>query len=204
VFIYVEYISRRPGVTIEEFRGLTGYTQPRWSALFPEDKLLLNLGRTWRIGAEPEYMAVWFNASSSLERLDQWARTFTDQSQIPELPVIEHAFLTSARIESAGALEPLGEPSAGQGPAYYVESFSPGASTSGASLREAFERRTLPGTQLHLLARRIGLLGPDPGLAIWGAESFEALEGVVRGAGVTDLAQPVRGALYANLGQEVL
>jgi hypothetical protein len=204
LFVYVEYIARRPGVTLEDFRALTGYTQPRWSELFPEDELLLNLGRTWRIGAEPEYLAVWVNSSAGLERLDEWGSTFADMSSISELPVIEHGFLTAGRIELAGVFRTLRDPESGTSRAYYAEFFAPVANADPAAVRDAYERRTPAGATLHLLATRVGVLGHDPGVAIWGGESFAALEPAIDSTTDPELATIVRGALYANLGSEVL
>jgi hypothetical protein len=203
VFVYVEYIARKAGVALDDFHALTGYTQPRWSSLFPEDELLLNLGRTWRIGAEPEYLAVWLNRAAGLERLDQWGATFADLDAIPELPVIEHGFLAAAQIELAGVFRPLRDPEPGPSPAYYAEFFAPAAGAETAAVRADFERRTADGITLHVLAARVGLLGHDPGLAIWGADSFAALAPAIESRADAALATPVRGALYANLGDEV-
>jgi hypothetical protein len=206
MFVYIEYISRRPGVTLEEFRALVGYSQPRWSKLFPEDRLVLLLGRTWRVGSEPEYLAVWANAASGIERIDAWESSFESIEPGSELAVIEHGFLAAARIDSGGVMRALIEPIAGTRGPYYAEFFDFPAETDDLEIDRLFSQRTalVPGAVLHVLARRTGLLGPDPGLAVWSAGSYADLEPIINGSSETGAIRSYRAALYADLGREVL
>src|SRR5205085_2731782 len=107
--VYIEYISRRPGVSIEAFHELAGRGQTGWAAEHGDDQLLLNLGRTWRLGREPEFLGVWFNAVAGLERIGDWERIFTSG----DAARFETPFMIAARIDSAGCYDPLAEPVSG-------------------------------------------------------------------------------------------
>src|SRR5689334_23778934 len=71
VSVYIEYISRRPGVPLQSFHAIAGPGQGRWAGQYPEDRLILNIGRTWRLGPEPEYLAVWHTPGKGVERLGE-------------------------------------------------------------------------------------------------------------------------------------
>jgi len=201
--IYVEYISRRPGVSLPEFHSSALAGQLGWAEQNTGDVLLLNVGRTWRIGPEPEYLTVWLSPDAGLDRLDEWQAIF----ESGEAAAVEESFSSVARIEAAGCYEPLLEPVVGAVGPYYVEFFDVVDGVSRESLGAHFERRreVLDGVELVLAADRSGLLGPDPrGLAFWRLSRFADVERFV----VADSAvQPVRvlkGGLYADLGREIL
>ena len=59
---------------------------------------MLNLGRTWRMGPEPEYLAAWYSPSAGLERLDEWEPIFRSG----EAARFEEPFRLAARIDRAG------------------------------------------------------------------------------------------------------
>jgi len=203
VLVYIEYISRRPGVSLEAFHEVAGRGQTAWAGEYGEDQLVLNLGRTWRVGPEPEYVAVWYNAAAGLERIAEWERIFTSG----EAARFEEPFKLAARIDAAGCYEPLLDPVPGGGGPYYAEFFEPAARASGAAVRSFFdERRRRSGLELNLLVQRIGRLGPDPaGLAVWTLPSYSTLTAVARE--LDGVAEPVRlasAALYADLGKEIL
>jgi hypothetical protein len=204
LLVYIEYISRRPGVSLEAFHEVAGRGQAGWAGEYADDRLVLNLGRTWRIGPEPEYFAVWYNPSAGLERIGEWERIFTSG----EAAHFEEPFKLAARIDAAGCYEPLAEPVPGRGGPYYAEFFEPAEGTVQDDLRAFFDaRRTRhSGLELNLLVGRIGRLGPDPpGLAVWSLPSYGALDAIAReldgGAGPIRL---VNAALYADLGKEIL
>jgi hypothetical protein len=203
VLVYIEYISRRPGVSLEAFHEVAGRGQTAWAGEYGEDQLVLNLGRTWRVGPEPEYVAVWYNAAAGLERIAEWERIFTSG----EAARFEEPFKLAARIDAAGCYEPLLDPVPGGGGPYYAEFFEPAARASGDAVRSFFdERRRRSGLELNLLVQRIGRLGPDPaGLAVWTLPSYSTLTAVARE--LDGVAEPVRlasAALYADLGKEIL
>jgi hypothetical protein len=205
LLVYIEYISRRPGVSLEAFHEVAGRGQTGWAGEYSDDRLVLNLARTWRIGPEPEYLAVWYNPTAGLERIGEWERIFTSG----EASHFEEPFKLAARIDSAGCYEPLVEPVPGGGGPYYAEFFEPASEASGEDVGSFFRARRERGSaarELHLVVERIGRLGPDPrGLAIWGLGSYGDLDGIARE--LEDGNGPVRlvaSALYADLGNEIL
>jgi len=204
VLVYIEYISRRPGVSLEVFHEVAGRGQLQWESEYDDDQLLLTLGRTWRLGPEPEYLHIWYNKQAGLERIDEWECIFTSGI----VARFEEPFRLAARIDSAGCYEPLLEPQPGKGGPYYAEYFeiTPGATPD--EVRTYFEeRRTLhPSLILNLLIDRIGLLGPAPrGLAIWSVPTYGALSEIARDLdGVTHPIQPSHSGVYADFGREIL
>ena len=203
MLVYIEYISRRPGVSLEAFHEVAGRGQTAWAGEYGDDQLVLNVGRTWRMGPEPEYVAVWYNAAAGLERIADWEQIFTSG----EAARFEEPFKLAARIDAAGCYEPLLDPVPGSGGPYYAEFFEPAPDTSGDAVRSFFEeRRSTSGRELHLLAVRLGRLGPDPpGLAVWSLPSYGDLATVARELdGVAEPVRLVKAALYADLGNEIL
>lgn len=204
VLVYIEYISRRPGVALDEFHEVAGRGQTRWEQEYSSDQLILTLGRTWRIGPEPEYLHVWYNPQAGLERIDDWERIFTSGA----VDSFEVPFRLAARIDAAGCYEALLEPEPGRGGPYYAEYFEVTPGASAHEVRALFQERAGRHTQftLNLVADRIGMLGPSPrGLAIWSLPSFGSLAAIARELdGVTSPIQVVNSALYADFGHEIL
>jgi hypothetical protein len=203
--VYVEYITPRPGVHISEFHRIARHQQETWAARFGDDRLLLNLARTWRIGPHPPYLTIWYREAAGLEQLDEWQRVFSSG----DAEDIEDAINLVIQIDAAGCYRPLVEPSPAQRPAYYGEFFEPAAGASEADVRAFFGERAgrHHDLRLNLLADRIGHLGPDPrGFAIWSAPEFGALGAIVEELADADGApiDLVRAGLYAPLGEEIL
>jgi hypothetical protein len=194
VLVYIEYISRRPGVSLEAFHEVAGRGQTGWAGEYGDDELVLNVGRTWRLGPEPEYFAAWYNRAAGLERIGDWERIFTSG----EASAFEEPFKLAARIDKAGCYEPLVEPVPGKGGPYYVEyvDFAPGATRQDVADFYGGRRSSHPDLELNLLVDRIGVLGPDPrALAAWRiARELEAAAPVAL----------VTAGVYANLGREIL
>ena len=177
MLVYIEYISRRPGISIESFHEVAGRGQSGWAGEYADDQLVLNVGRTWRLGPEPEYLAVWYNRAAGLERIGDWERIFTSG----EAAAFEEPFKLAARIDAAGCYEPLLEPEPGRGGPYYAEFFDGGPRDELVAFFE--ERRSRHGLTLNALVERIGHLGPDPrGVAFWELPDYGALEGIARDA----------------------
>jgi hypothetical protein len=202
VAIYIEYISRLPGVPLEAFHAIAGPGQGRWSAEYSDDRLILNLGRTWRLGPEPEYVAVWYTPKHGLERIAEWERVFTSG----EADAFEKPFELAARIDHAGCYEPLLEPVAGSGGPYYAEFFRPTGDPR--AIRALYDQRAQrhAGLTLNLLARRIGRLAPDPGgLAVWTVPSLAAVAGLAEELDAArEPVELVDAGTYADTGQEIL
>jgi hypothetical protein len=66
---YVEFYSRKPRVSPEQFRDTVKRTDAWWAANNPEDRPVLAIGRTWRLGG-PHYIVVW--EIDSAARIDEW------------------------------------------------------------------------------------------------------------------------------------
>ena len=204
MLVYIEYISRLPGVSVEAFHFAAGRGQHGWSGEYADDQLVLNLARTFRTGPEPGYLAVWYTHEAGLDRIGQWERIFKSG----EADRFEEPFKLAARIERAGCYEPLVEPIPSRGRVYYGEylDFAPGATRD--DVRSFFEARRVreDGLELNLLVDRIGKLGPEPRcLAFWSASSYGDLEAVARELdSVAEPARLVQAGLYADLGEEIL
>jgi hypothetical protein len=204
LLVYIEYISRRSHTALDAFHKVVGHGQSGWAGGYSDDVIILNVGRTWRIGPEPEYMCVWYSPRHGLERIDEWERAFTSG----EADAFEEPFRLAGRIDRAGCYQPLLEPIVGSAGRYYAEHLDLAAGASPSDVRELYEaRRARHGElELNLLIDRIGKLGPDPrAMAVWGLPTWGHLEGVARDLDADD--GPVRlvtSSLYADLGHEQL
>ncbi len=229
--IYIEFTSRRPqpglrsdargALAVESFesqlqrfhRGVLA-GQSGWESGWAEDQMILSVGRTWRLGPEPEYMTVWHTPSAGLERLDEWDKTFRSG----EADALEKPFREVARIDRAGCydalLEPVRQPAASdtaersktRGSIYYAEFFEPVGSHD--EIRKLYTQRAAAHRDLTLVLCivRIGKLAPDPGaLAIWTLPTYGALAEISRDLDGT--AKPVRltaAGVYNDVGREIL
>jgi hypothetical protein len=205
MLVYLEFISRRPGVGLHEFHAVVGGGQSGWAGDYGDDITVLNVGRSWRIGPEPEYLCAWYTPNAGIDRLDEWERVFRSG----DADAYEEPFRLAARIDAAGCYEPLTEPLVGTKGKYYTEWFDhqPGASID--DVRTYYEERRArhPGLDLNLLIDRIGMLGPDPrGMATWGIPSWGDADTVARELTASGDApiRPVSATFYADFGQEQL
>ena len=200
--VYIEYFSRRPGVDLETFRKQAAQGQEGWDSGFGEDRLVLGLARTWRLGPEPEYMAVWHSPAAGFDRLDSWDKIF----RRGEADHLEQPFFQVARIDVAGCYAPLLQPVPGRNAVYYAEFFraGPDLDAVGAFYRERSEAHS--GLTLNLLVHRIGKLGPDPGgIAVWTLPDFASLGAIAAALdGVREPLELVRAGTYADFGNKIL
>jgi hypothetical protein len=200
--LYVEFFSRLPGVALDTFHTVAR-AAGGWSAEYEDDQLLLNLGRTFRVGPDPEYLAVWYSPRSGFERLGVWEHAFSSG----EASHFEDPFKQVARIDRAGCYEPLLDPVPGRDGLYYVERYAAANGASTDAVRAFFQRRVdRHEVDLNVLCERIGLLGPEPpGLAVWNVGSWERLDPIVRDLGSrTTVVELVDAGLYRDLGSETL
>jgi hypothetical protein len=204
MLVYIEYISPKPSASLDEFHD-GACRQEAWSDEHGDDQLVLNLGRNFRLGPEPAYLAVWYTSEGSLERLGDWERIFRSG----EADHLEEPFQRVARIDHAGCYEPLLEPVARRGALYYAEFFDPAAGASPEDVRRLYEERRErhPELGLDLLVDRIGKLGPDPrGLAVWSMDSWSHLGAIAADTGnEADSAIRVETVgVYRDLGHETI
>jgi hypothetical protein len=202
--IYVEFITPKPGVALQDFHRVAGKQQEAWDQAFADDELLLNLARTWRIGPLPPYLCIWHQPHTDLDQLDRWERIFESGS----VDDIEDPINLVIRIDHAGCYRPLLPPERGRAGPYYAEFFEERDGAGAAAVTELYRERAArhDGLRLHLLARRIGHLGPDPRyFAVWGGPTYEALGAIAEELdGDTAPVRMVTAGLYSELGREIL
>jgi hypothetical protein len=203
VLIYVEFISRRPEVPLERFHAVAGGTQGTWAQRHGDDRIILNVGRTWRVGPEPEYLCVWYTPGSGLERIDEWERLFGQA----EVAAHHSEFEAVARIDRAGCYRPVTEPTEATEGRYLLEWLScDGVSDESLAAEFASRGQRHPERTLRCLARPVGALAPGShAFAVWGLAAFGDARQLA-----TDLPDPDTGiavidaGLYADLGNEQL
>ena len=204
MLVYIEFVSRKPGVSLEAFHFAANRGQTGWSGEYADDILLLNMGRTFRLGPEPEYVSVWYTPNAGIERVGEWERIFGSG----EADDFEETFRLAARIDRAGCYEPLLEPTAGREGLYYAEYLDLAPRSTRDEVRALFEERLARHSDatLNLLCDRIGALGPEPRcLAVWTAPSWKALDVLARDLeGFDEPVRLVEGAVYRDLGAETL
>ena len=199
--VYIEYISRLPGIDLETFRAQAAQGQEGWDSGY-EDELVLSVGRTWRLGPDPGYMTVWHTRNAGIDRIDAWDRIFRSG----DADALEQPFFQVARIDVAGCYDPLLEPVPARNGTYYAEFFA--AHDTADAVRSFYESRAKqhPEFTLNLLVQRIGKLAPEPGgLAVWTIPDFAALASVA--TELDGVNVPIRlsaAGTYADFGREIL
>jgi hypothetical protein len=99
---YIEFVEPKPGVSQQQFQEVVAMSSERWARDHPEDELVLNIGRTWRLGPRPPYMTIWRVKDSTV--LERWRSEFRQPGTISN-----HAEFTDvATIVDAGLYEDLG------------------------------------------------------------------------------------------------
>jgi hypothetical protein len=99
---YIEFVERNAGVSQERFQEIVKMSTERWAREHPEDELVLNIGRTWRLGPKPTYMTIW--KIKDLGTLQRW----TEEFQTPNIIEKHSEFTEVATIVDAGLYEDLG------------------------------------------------------------------------------------------------
>jgi hypothetical protein len=217
--IYIEFTSRRPQpglresdrgtLAVESFESqlqrfhravLAG--QSGWEDSWSEDRMILGIGRTWRLGPEPEYLTIWHTPTAGLGRIDEWDKVFRSG----EADDVEKPFREVAWIARAGCYEALLDPVRQQNGIYYAEFFEPVGSND--EIRELYAKRAASHADLTLAlcGVRIGKLAPDPGgVAVWTLPSYGSLAAIARE--LDGIGEPVRLAtagVYNDVGREIL
>jgi hypothetical protein len=199
--IYIEFCSRKPDASLEAFHEAWHNGQEGWGGSF-DDLLAWSGARTWRLGPEPEYLAVWDVRDAGLSRLDDWDRIFKGG----EADSFEDPFAAVARIDFGGWYEGLIESTRVRGKRYYAEYFRPTGPDD--EIRSLYRDRDAKHDDLDLivLVRRVGKLAPDPGgLAVWSAETFAEMQHIVTDLdGVDHPVELVMAGVYADVGEEEL
>jgi hypothetical protein len=229
--LYVEFTSRRsqPGVyengsgtlavepfasQLARFHRAVRAGASSWETGWSSDQLIVCMGRTWRLGPEPEYLTIWYSPTAGLARIDDWDRIFRSG----EADEIEKPFRELARIDRAGCYDALlppirqaletrsaADPRA-RGGIYYAEFFEPAGSHD--EIRQLYQERAAAHASfaLALCGVAIGKLAPDPGgLAVWALPSYAALAQIARELDAS--GSPVRlvtAGVYNDVGKEIV
>jgi len=197
---YVEFIDRDRTMPVDIFRVL-GDQATSW-AEGAVDRMVLQLGRTMRIGPHPSYLALW--RIPDIGRLDAWEEYFSSDVYLKGNPR-SHAMHRAINIARAGLYDAPVEDGTEREGLHYVEYFDSAAPAE--KLVAWFRERARAGNagRLAYVLRRIGFMGPDPGhLAVWTFPSYEALEPFARVRPAEDTARLVHAGVYRWLGQEIL
>jgi hypothetical protein len=182
--MYVEFIERDRSMPIEIFRQL-GRQGSEW-AEDSVDRLVLQLGRTLRLGPAPSYLAFW--DFPDIGRLDAWEEYFSSPAAL--LNRRSQAMHRAIHIQRAGVYDTLYASPASH-PLYYLEYYR--------SVPPGF---TVGTDGLVYFLRRVGCLGPEAqGIAVWGCESYRDVETLSRREGG---ALPMDAGVYKDFGTETL
>jgi hypothetical protein len=197
--IYAEFIDRDRSIPIEIFRRL-GNQESDW-AEGAEDRVILQLGRTLRLGPVPSYLCLW--DIPSIARLDSWEDYFRSPAAARNCRSL--AMHRAIHIQRAGLYDVLRRAENLEAALYLIEYVEP-QEQSDDSIRAVLADRAQRHHALRhiLVLRRMGKAGPAPALlSIWGAPDYATLEPILR----DDRMEPLRLAdigVYRSFGEEVL
>jgi hypothetical protein len=100
---YIEFLEPKPGISQRELQKVVAASSDQWAREHPDDELVLNIGRTWRLGPRPGvYMTVW--RVRDLAVLKRWDEEF----QNPRIAEEHSEFTRVATIVDAGLYADLG------------------------------------------------------------------------------------------------
>ena len=197
--IYVEFIERDRAMPIEIFRQL-GRQGSAW-AEGAADRMILQLGRTLRIGPAPSYLCLW--EIPDFARLDAWEDYFHSPAALANTRSL--AMHRAIHIQRAGVYDVLHRADPLGAPLHAVEYVDP-LDQPEEVLRAAFADRARRHGSLRqvLLLRRIGRAGPEPALlCFWTLPSHAAAEALLRDARLPGMSLADVG-LYRPFGDETL
>jgi hypothetical protein len=197
--MYVEFIERDRTMPVEIFRYL-GNQESAWSEE-SVDKMVLQLGRTMRLGPHPSYLALW--DIPDLKRLDEWEDYF--RSSAAGQNRRSQAMHRAIHIQRAGVYDVLADYQPPAHSLFVVEYYQPqGAAADGTM--SALQKRAKKHSKVSILyvLMRVGALGPDPPLlVIWNGPSYVAFERLFRDDEIGGLRLETCG-VYRPLGEEIL
>lgn len=197
--IYVEFIQRDRPMPIEIFRALGD--QASWDD--PDDKLVLNVGRTLRLGPHPAYLAFW--RCKGMARLDEWEAHF--QSDSGRNDVYEMATHRAINLSDAGCFDEVVAGPPAEGGLQYVEFLDAPRAAPDAAMADHFRARATRHSYatLNHVVRRIGLIGGPLGdMAVWTVADYVALEPLARETHADGPFRPRQAGVYRRFGQEIL
>ncbi|MGH6719941.1 MAG: hypothetical protein ACREER_11540 [Alphaproteobacteria bacterium] len=195
---YVEYIARDRSMPVEVFRTLADQAASWVDGQV--DRMVLQLGRTLRLGPHPGYLALWH--IPGIARLDAWEAYFASDAYRAGNRR-SHAMHRAIDISDAGLYDALVEHGTEPAGLHLVERFDSAAEDS--RIEAWFRTQPTGGGRLAYVLRRVGLLGPDPAhLAVWSFADYAACESFVRTPPAGGEVRIATAGAYRWLGQEVL
>lgn len=100
---YIEFVEPVEGVSLERFRQVLQQSADDWAREHPDDELVLNLGRTWRMGPRnARYLTIWKIEDFSV--FERWKEEFAKPEVAKEYTELQKVY----RIVDAGVYEDLG------------------------------------------------------------------------------------------------
>ena len=197
--IYAEFIDRDRAMPIEIFRRF-GNQASDW-AEGAEDHMVLQLGRSLRLGPAPSYLCLW--EVPSIARLDSWEAYFHSPDAARNSRSL--AMHRAIHIQRAGLYDVLSRAEILDAPLYLIEYVDP-QDAGDDSLRGVVADRARRHSRIRpiLLLRRLGRAGPEPAaLSIWSAPNYASLEPILRDEGMEGM-RLVDVGTYRPFGEEVL
>ncbi|MEX2648351.1 MAG: hypothetical protein WD673_04985 [Alphaproteobacteria bacterium] len=197
---YVEFIERDRAMPVAIFRAFADQASSWVEG--QADRMVLQLGRTMRLGPHPSYLALWRIAD--IARLDAWEAYFGADAYRAGNPR-SHAMHRAIDITQAGLYDAIVEDGTGRDGLHVVEfsDSSLAAGDLGGWFRD--RARARPEAKLGTVLRRVGLLGPDPAhMAFWTFADYAASEGFLRDRPDDGPTRIVERGAYRWLGNEVL
>ena len=197
--IYLEFIERDRAMPIEIFRQL-GNQASAW-AEGAQDRMILQLGRTLRLGPAPSYLCLW--EIPDLSRLDSWEEYF--HSPAARMNNRSLAMHRAIHIQRAGLYEILSRDEPLEAPLHIVEYIDPRGQSDEDIRRVLADRaRRHPGLRQTLLLRRVGRAGPDPALlCLWATPDYVSSESLLRDETLPRMRLAEVG-VYRRFGEEIL
>lgn len=185
---YIEFIHWDRSIPIEIFRFL-GKQSSGWNEDSP-DRLVLQLGRTLRLGPEPGYLAVW--EIPDIRRLDEWEGYFHSPESLRNRR--SQAMHRAITIQRAGLYNASFVGDTRTYSLYYLEFYK--------SVSRSFAE-TIPQQGLIYLFERVGFLGPQSQMAVWGCETYVDVETLSchRNLG---MPEPADAGVYRAFADEVV
>ena len=199
--IYLEYIERDRFVPIEVFRYMGDQTSSWVDA--DADRMILQLGRTLRLGPNPTYLAFWQIAG--LHRLDAWEAYFGSKDWFDNPRSL--AMHRSIHIQRAGLYEELIETTLSGDALHAIEFFDTAIGTDDDEIRRHYQHRADNNcaATLNMLLRRLAGLGPDPAnLAVWSFPNYESMDAYLHDVSSAEHILPRSTGIYRPFAREIL
>ena len=99
---YIEFFERRPEVPHDRFQEVIQACTARWASEHPDDRPILCIGRTWRLGPRPGNLVVW--KIDGWETFERWTAEFRTERGLAN----HSEFQSVATIVEAGVYDEIG------------------------------------------------------------------------------------------------